>query len=116
MQRNHESSNLAILHTLGTRLAQRRIALGLTQSVLSQRAGVSKRTIENVEAGASTHLLNFVRILRELGVLDQLMAALPEPEVSPVLLHRLQGKVRRRASKKQRLAIEEPAWNWSDEK
>ncbi len=116
MKTTIEPSNSTILHTLGQRLAERRIALGLTQSALSQKAGVSKRTIENVESGASTHLLNFVRILRELGMLDQLMAALPEPEISPVLLHRLQGRVRQRASKKQRLAIEKPSWNWSDEK
>ena len=116
MEATIKLNNSAILQTLGQRLAQRRITMGLTQNALSQKTGVSKRTIENVEAGASTHLLNFIRILRELGMLDAMMAALPEPSVSPVLLHRLQGKVRKRASKKQRLGIEEPTWNWSDEK
>lgn len=111
-----QPTNLAVLTTIGQRLAQRRVALGFTQSALSQKAGVSKRTIENVEAGASTHLLNFIRILRELGMLEALIEAFPEPDVSPVLLQRLRGKIRQRASKKQRLELEKPTWNWSDEK
>ena len=46
----------AALAELGLRLAQRRIQLGQTQDELATEAGVSKRTVERLEAGESTQL------------------------------------------------------------
>ena len=42
----------AVLEELGRRVAQLRIENDLTQQELAEEAGVSRRTVQNLEAGA----------------------------------------------------------------
>ena len=49
-----ELTDSAVLHELGERLSRRRIDAGLTQAELAHEAGVSKRSVERIEAGEST--------------------------------------------------------------
>ena len=58
----------AILGELGERLAQRRLELQLSQETLAEQAGVSKRTVERVEAGATTQMSTMIRVMRVLGL------------------------------------------------
>jgi len=102
-----------LLHQLGERLTRRRIDLGLTQTELSQRAGVGKRTVERLEAGHSTQMSNFVRILRALDLLDEMLAIVPETGPSPMDLLKLKGKERKRAYSG-RNATARTAWTWND--
>ncbi len=51
----------AILVELGVRLAQHRIALDMPQAELAAQAGVSKRTVERAEAGATTQMPTVIR-------------------------------------------------------
>jgi transcriptional regulator with XRE-family HTH domain len=51
----------SILAELGGRLAQRRLELKLTQADLAEQAGVSKRTVERIEAGATTQMSTMIR-------------------------------------------------------
>jgi len=53
-----------ILEELGGRLARRRLELQLTQEMLAEQAGVSKRTVERAEAGATVQVSTLIRILR----------------------------------------------------
>ena len=53
----------AILAELGGRLARHRLELQLTQEMIAEQAGVSKRTVERVEAGATTQMSTMIRIL-----------------------------------------------------
>jgi len=116
MTLNTSYSNDALLGILGERLTQRRISMSLTQADLAQQAGISKRTIENVENGGSTHLANFVRILRVLGLLDAMMNAIPEPSISPMQMLRFREKTRKRVSKKMVVREQKKPWTWGDEK
>ena len=104
----------AILAELGGRLVQRRLELQLTQQMLAEQAGVSKRTVERIEAGATAQLSTLVRILRVLELLDRLEALVPAAGPRPMDLVRLKGKARKRASGKRKPADEEP-WHWGDE-
>lgn len=94
-------SDSTTLREIGSRLAARRLALNLTQAELSDQAGVPKRTIERLEAGAAaTRLSAFIRVclvLRMENWLDQLMA---EPAPSPVEQLKLKGQTRKRASRR----------------
>ena len=54
----------AIMTELGRRLSQRRLELQLTQEMLAEQAGVSKRTVERIEAGATTQTSTLIRVLR----------------------------------------------------
>ncbi|ACD89215.1 MAG: helix-turn-helix domain-containing protein [Chlorobium limicola] len=104
----------AILGELGCRLAQRRLELQLSQGALAEQAGVSKRTVERVEAGATTQMSSMIRVMRVLGLLEQLEALVPEAGPRPLELLKLKGKARKRARTKQKPAEEKP-WTWGDE-
>jgi transcriptional regulator with XRE-family HTH domain len=104
----------AILAELGGRLAQRRLELQLTQEMLAEQAGVSKRTVERIEAGATTQTSTLIRVLRVLDLLDRLETLAPGAGPRPMDLIRLKGKARRRASGK-RKSTDKGSWQWGDE-
>ena len=104
----------AVLVELGARLAQRRLELQLTQEMLSEQAGVSKRSVERVEAGATTQMSTMIRILRVLELLDRLETLVPESGPRPMDLLKLKGKARKRASGKRKTTDGTP-WRWGDE-
>jgi transcriptional regulator with XRE-family HTH domain len=104
----------AILAELGGRLAQRRLELQLTQEMLAEQAGVSKRTVERIEAGAATQMSTLIRILRVLELLDRLETLMPEAGPRPMDLIKLKGKARKRASGKRKSTDKGP-WHWGDE-
>ncbi len=88
----------AVLAELGARVRRERLQRNQTQQQLAEEAGVSKRTLERLEAGESTQLSSFVRIARALGLLERFEALLPEPLPSPIERLELGGKQRERAS------------------
>lgn len=57
---------------LGRRLQAQRLAIGLSQSELAQRAGISASTVKLIEAHGRSTLENFVRAVMALGLADQL--------------------------------------------
>ena len=105
----------AVLEALGRRLGQRRIALRLTQAKLALEAGVSKRTVERIEAGAATQTLNFIRILRVLDLLPSLDRLIPETGPRPMDLLKLKGKVRKRAPSSRSANPSGDGWSWGDD-
>ena len=102
-----------ILTELGGRLEQSRLACQMSQAMLAEQAGVSKRTVERIEAGASTQLTTLIRILRILELLDHLNGLVPESGPRPMDLVKLGGKQRQRASRKREAKANEP-WTWGD--
>lgn len=105
----------AILSVLGERLSRRRIDRGLTQARLADEAGVSKRTVERMEAGASTQLSSFIRLLRALDLLHRIDAVVPEVAPSPMELMKLRGKQRERATLEKDTDRSGEAWRWGDD-
>ena len=105
----------AVLQELGRRLAQRRIALGLTQSKLAFEAGVSKRTVERIEAGAAAQTLNLIRILRVLDLLPGLGQLIPETGPRPMDLLKLKGKARKRAAPRRAANPSGDDWSWGED-
>ena len=113
MNNSDFTSNEALLKELGRRLARQRIAMELTQADLAERAGISKRTVERVEAGESTQTATLISILRILNLLDGLYAIFPAEGPRPLDLLKLKGKERRRVSKKRKNRSKE-RWSWDD--
>ena len=110
------AADIAQLRTLGARLAELRLARNLTQAEVAEEAGISKRTLERLEAGeTATRLTTFLRVCRVLGLEDRLARLLPEPVASPVAQLKLQRQTRKRASGTQDDA-DAPAsparWTW----
>lgn len=108
-------SDDAALEMLGKRLGRRRLDLNLTQARLAEQAGVSKKTIERIETGASVQSLNLIRILRALDLLQGINLMVPEPLPSPMELLKLKGKSRRRASSKPAENQPKKNWSWGDD-
>ncbi len=108
-------SDDAILAEMGQRLSRYRLDRQITQAQLARQAGVSKRTVERVEAGASTQLSSLLRILRVLDLLPNLNHAIPEVEPRPLDLLARKGKVRQRASRAQSQKSGDEPWTWADD-
>lgn len=104
-------SDQAILQELGSRLAQYRLNLNLTQDALAREAGISLRTLVRIETGEPSQTANVLRVLRVLGLLDNLEACVPTPPVSPIEQLKLKGKIRQRASSAGPARAAEP-WAW----
>jgi len=109
----------AILHELGFRLMRARLAQNLTQGMVADMAGISKRSLERLEAGqVATQLSGFLRVCRALGILDRFDTVVPEPVASPMDQLKLQGRQRRRASGSRKFSdsLGEKPWTWGDSK
>jgi putative transcriptional regulator len=104
-------SDAAVLQELGSRLAQYRLNLNLTQEALAREAGISLRTLVRIETGEPSQTSNVLRVLRVLGLLENLEALVPAPAVSPIEQLKLKGKVRQRASSETPARVAEP-WSW----
>ena len=104
----------ALLAELGERLTRSRLNRNITQAQLAREAGVSKRTVERIEAGASTQVSNLVRVIRALGLLENFERLVPEPSLSPMEQLKLQSKERVRASAGSESSTDSGAWEWGD--
>ena len=105
-------SDETLLQEIGQRIARLRLERNLSQAQLAEQAGISKRTLERLEAGAAaTQLSLFLRVLRQLDLLERLELLLPEPQPSPLaLLEQQQQATRKRASRR---SVAKPATSWS---
>lgn len=94
---NH--SNDSVLSELGERVARHRLSKNLTQADLAEAAGVSKRTLERIEAGNSAQLSSLFNILRALDLLCNTDRLIPEPMPDGVRRLEMPDKERKRASR-----------------
>jgi transcriptional regulator with XRE-family HTH domain len=115
-----ELTDIAVLHEIGDRLERRRIDAGLTQARLAEEAGISKRTVERIEAGHSTDFVMLLRVLRVLKLLEALDQLVPDLPQSPLMLLKGRGRARKRVGHSRRpldgTAATKPAapWKWRD--
>lgn len=123
-------SDDVLLAELGQRLAQLRLSHNWQQHELATEAGVSLRTLSRIEAGEPSQTINLLRVLRALGLVENLEALVPPPAASPLQQLQLQGKQRKRASRRpgkpakaaevaatetHGFADAKPAWQWGSE-
>ena len=92
----------AVLEELGRRIQSQRLNANLLQAEVAQKAGISRRALQNLESGRVCTLSLLIRVLRALGKLGQLGTLLPEPGPSPIQLAKLKGRERQRASGRRR--------------
>lgn len=104
----------AILAEIGKRIMRRRLDLQLTQANVAEQAGVAKRTLERIEAGASAQMSSMIRIFRVLDLLPGLDRTIPAATLRPLDLLKRKGKVRQRASKSRMIVQPDEPWSWDD--
>lgn len=106
----------SIFAEIGKRIARCRLDRQLTQADLAEQAGVSKRTVERIEAGGSSaQMLTVIRILRVLDLFQGLDQLVPESGPRPMDLLKLKGKARQRASSGRRPDRANKKWSWADD-
>jgi transcriptional regulator with XRE-family HTH domain len=115
-----ELADKAVLHEIGDRLERRRIDEGLTQAQLAEEAGISKRTVERIEAGHSTDSVMLLRVLRVLKLLEALDQLVPDLPQSPLVVLKGRGRARKRVGHSRRsqdgkaAPKSAPPWKWRE--
>ena len=105
----------ALLRELGERITAARLARNLTQAALAAQAGISKRTVERLEAGAvAAQLSALIRICRVLGLVERFELLLPETAPGPLAQLELQNRRRQRASRTRKAEGPAKPWTWSE--
>jgi len=108
------SSSDEIQKELGNRAKAIRIDMELTQGELAKQAGVSPKTVSNLETGKDVSFRTVIEIIRALGCLQNMDILLPEQIIRPSQLAEM-GKKRERAPR-QRKKKDSADWTWGDEK
>ena len=110
------TTDQTVLAELGRRTADYRLQRHMTQSQFAEAAGVSKSTVERLEAGESVQLINLIRARRVLDKLEAFDRFLPEAPANPVDLLERHGKTRQRARPDARPDedVGQP-WRWGDD-
>lgn len=110
-------SDRAVLKELGRRLRDARLERNLSQAQVAEQAGVGRVTLQRMEAGESPSLINFVRVMRALDLLEGLERLLPTPGPSPIDEFERRGRRRRRARPSPPTEAEPSRkdWRWGDE-
>lgn len=72
--------------TLGDRIEQRRIAIGLSQAELARRVGVRQSTMNSLIKGNSQSSRSLVKIARELRTTPQFLTGeIDDPDADPLV-------------------------------
>ncbi len=98
---------------LGRQIEALRLAKNINQTKLAKSAGVSRRTITRLENGGGVSLDTFIRIMRALGVADNLASLLPNPSVRPIERVRMKGRQRQRARTPSKSSANKKASEWA---
>jgi DNA-binding XRE family transcriptional regulator len=93
-------SNSEIIAALGKRIKNYRIKKRFTQQEFADRAGVSLFTVAQIEKGKPVSFSTLVSFLRVLRLLENFELLLPEIEISPIEMMKLQEKIPKRKKKK----------------
>jgi transcriptional regulator with XRE-family HTH domain len=104
----------AIQKHVGERVKQLRLRKNLTQDQLAKDSGVGKSTIERFEKGHSIQLNSFIRILRSVGKLDELIDLIPDQTASPMEMLMREEPTKYRVSRVNK-EKNPSAWKWGDE-
>lgn len=76
------------LRGVGERVRALRISKNVTQEQVAKKAGVSLRTVRELERHGKSSVETLIRVLRALDITDPISSLAPAPRISPMrLLH-----------------------------
>ncbi|MDR0309197.1 MAG: helix-turn-helix domain-containing protein [Candidatus Methanoplasma sp.] len=97
---NYSLSDIEIAEDIGRKIQRIRLNENITRDELQYITGVHSKTIGDAEKGKNITLITLISILRGLKALDLLGPLVEDEPISPVALAMNNGKVRKRASRK----------------
>jgi transcriptional regulator with XRE-family HTH domain len=92
------NSDMALLEKIGAFIKAVRLQQNKTQQEIAAAAGINRSTLVSMENGGGGTLLSLVQVLRALNQLHLLEAFTAMPQVSPLLLAKMEQQQRKRAS------------------
>lgn len=95
----YSKTNTDLLLQVGQRVQRNRLNVNLTQGELAAQAGISRSSVQALESGQGIKLGALIQVLRALQCLDQMDDLFADPEMSPLQLAQMKGRVKQRASK-----------------
>lgn len=110
MKINNFSQPDEIKLELAYRFKATRLSLNYSQSYVSNKSGVSLRTIKSFEKDGTISLDNLIKILKVINVADNLDYIVPEIGLNTVDLHHLGHQKQRVSRKKNNKRVK-----WGDE-
>jgi len=114
MKISKNMSDNAVLAEIGNRIARLRLDHQFSQADLATQAGISKRTLERIEAGATTQISSLIRVLRAMNSLENLDNLIPPAYPRPMDLLKRKGKERKRASSRHLNVRKNKEWHWGE--
>lgn len=92
MKRNTEDWEIA----LDQRLKRHRLDMNMTQAEVASRCGLTQVTIAKLEAGKGSRLSTLIKVMKVLGIEEQLDLLAPPAPISPIRMNQY-GTLRKRA-------------------
>lgn len=105
----------AVVDEISARIKRYRIDYPMTQKELSEKTGISLRSISRFESGEDIQFSNLIRILDALDLGENLELLVPDYRNRPSY-YLTKEKTRQRASSKQKRESESNGWKWGDER
>ena len=96
------------------RVRQYRISCGITQAELADKAFVAPGTVARFERGKDISLLNFIKIMKALGLENNIDMMVPDHTKRPsyyISEHKEKQRVRKNKADEEK----ENTWKWGDE-
>lgn len=110
-------SDSFILAELGSRIERERLNRNITQTELAKESGISKPTLQRIEAGKSAQMKSYIRIMRGLNLIANFEALIGPAHLSPIQQLKTKKKAQRQRATGSR--VKEPEdlspWTWDEE-
>lgn len=94
-------SDRAIMGAIGNYVKDKRLSVNKTQAQISEKAGINRWTLGQLEKGESVTLVSLIQILRALDLLHILDVFKVEKRISPIELAKIERQKRQRARGKE---------------
>ena len=95
-------SDVQIQTKIGEKIKATRLKQNITQESLAESALISRSSVQKVESGEIKSFNTFLRILRTLGMLDEIHHLCKEEELSPSDYHDLVNSIKKNRRKRAR--------------
>lgn len=96
MQASHTLAELEVV--LGEQVKKLRLSRNIDQATLAERAGISRRALQNLEAGAGSSVASMLSVIRALGREDWLALLAPTATINPLYMVRARRERQRATS------------------
>lgn len=114
MEDIYNLSDIQIKKKIGEKIKATRLKQNITQENLAESALISRSSVQKVETGDIKSFDNFIRIIRTLGMLDEIHHLCSEEQLSPSeyydIVNSIKKSVRKRAVGSINTNNEESEW------